>query len=106
MVRSGARGLGEWQSERRRVQADYRTAIGEPPQRIVAVWLIANSVFQHGKGIAAFADHTLFIAPYRSAHDVNDAAPAIVAPSPSRAFAVPDNLRTNAGEVPEHVNAF
>ena len=57
-------------------------------------------------GIAAFADHRIFIAPYRSAHDVNDAAPAIVAPSPSGAFAVPDNLRTNAGEVPEPVNAF
>jgi hypothetical protein len=56
VVRSGSSGLGAWQSERRRVQDDYRAAIGEPPQRIVAVWLIANSVFQHGAGIAEYAD--------------------------------------------------
>ncbi|HKC49701.1 MAG TPA: DUF3047 domain-containing protein [Myxococcota bacterium] len=56
VVRSGTEGLHEWRSERRRVQTDYRAAIGDPPQRIVAVWLIANSVFQHGKGIAEFAD--------------------------------------------------
>jgi hypothetical protein len=37
---------------------------------------------------------------------VNDAAPAATAPSVSDAFAVPDNLRTNAGDVPEHVTAF
>jgi hypothetical protein len=56
VVRSGAAGLGEWHSERRLVQADYRAAIGEPPQRIVAVWLISVSLFQHGAGIAEFAD--------------------------------------------------
>jgi len=59
VVRTGTRGIGEWQSERRRVQADYRAAIGEPPKRIVAVWLIANCVFQHGAGIAEFADIAL-----------------------------------------------
>jgi hypothetical protein len=42
-------------SERRRVLADYRDALGEPaPQRIVAVWLIANSVFQRGEALATF----------------------------------------------------
>ncbi|MFI5316986.1 MAG: DUF3047 domain-containing protein [Myxococcota bacterium] len=56
VVRSGASGLGAWQSERRSVQADYRAAIGEPPRRIVAVWLIAASVFQHGEGLAEFAE--------------------------------------------------
>jgi hypothetical protein len=56
VVRSGASGLGEWQSERRSVMADYRAAIGEPPARMVAVWLIAVSLFQHGAGVAEFAD--------------------------------------------------
>jgi DUF3047 family protein len=56
VVRSGAAGLGAWQSERRDVYADYRRAIGEPPRRIVAAWLIANSLFQHGSGSAEFAD--------------------------------------------------
>jgi hypothetical protein len=56
VVRSGPSGLGAWQSERRSVQADYRSAIGEPPRRIVAVWLIATSVFQHGAGVAEFAE--------------------------------------------------
>ena len=56
VVRSGSAGLGEWHSERRRVRADYAASIGEPPQRIVAVWLIAVSLFQHGGGIAEYAD--------------------------------------------------
>ena len=56
--------------------------------------------------IAAVADHAFFIAPHGSAHHVSDAAPAVTAPPPSGAFAVPENLRTNAGEVPEHVSAF
>ncbi len=56
VVRSGESGLGAWQSERRKVHADYSAAIGEPPRRVVAVWLIAASVFQHGAGEAEFAD--------------------------------------------------
>ncbi len=56
--------------------------------------------------IAAVADHAFFIAPRGSAHPVSDAAPAVTAPPASSAFAVPENLRTNAGEVPEHVSAF
>ena len=56
--------------------------------------------------IAAVADHAFFIAPHGSGHYGNDAAPAVTSPSPSRTFAVPEHLRTNAGEVPEHVSAF
>ena len=57
VVRSGAQGLGAWQSERRPVLADHAAAIGgAPPRRAVAVWLIANSIFQHGAGIAEFAE--------------------------------------------------
>lgn len=56
-VRSGEAGLGKWQSERRSVAADYAKAIGGPaPERIVAVWLIAVSLFQHGRAVADFAE--------------------------------------------------
>jgi len=56
VVRSGPAGLGEWQREQRHVRADYAQAIGDPPERIVAVWLIAVSIFQKGEGAADFAD--------------------------------------------------
>jgi len=59
VVRSGTDGLGLWQNERRNVFVDYSRAIGEPPSRIVAVWLIAVSLFQHGRGEADFAEITL-----------------------------------------------
>lgn len=59
VVRSGPAGLGQWQAERRNVWDDYRRAIGEPPGRIVAVWLIAVSLFQHGRGAAEFAEIAL-----------------------------------------------
>ena len=55
VLRSGAGGLGHWYSERRSIAADYRAALGGPlPQRIVRVWLIANSVFQRRHGKARF----------------------------------------------------
>lgn len=56
VARSGSEGLGEWFEEERVLHADYRTAVGEPPRRIVGVWLIAVSVFSHGLGLADFAD--------------------------------------------------
>ena len=56
VVRSGSTGLGEWQHERRNVYDDYRGALGEPPKRIVGVWLIAVSLFRHGEGVAKIAD--------------------------------------------------
>jgi DUF3047 family protein len=56
VVRSGRDGLGAWQSEARNLHADYQAALGEPPKRIVRVWLIAVSLFRHGEGIAEFAD--------------------------------------------------
>jgi len=59
VVRSGREGLGLWQHERRNLFADYSRAIGQPPARIVAVWLIAVSLFQHGRGEAEFADIAL-----------------------------------------------
>jgi len=49
VVRSGARQLGQWVNEERNVLRDYTRAVGPAPSRIVAVWLIAVSIFQHGQ---------------------------------------------------------
>jgi hypothetical protein len=56
VVRSGSGGLGAWHEEQRPLHRDYEAAVGTPPGRIVAVWLIAVSVFQKGSGAADFAD--------------------------------------------------
>ena len=59
VVRSGQAGLGEWLDERRNLMDDYRRYMGEPPRRIVKVWLIANSIFQRGQGRCDYADIVL-----------------------------------------------
>ena len=59
VVRSGGERLGTWLDERRDLEADYRRFIGEPPRRIVRVWLIAVSLFQRRRGRAFFRDFTL-----------------------------------------------
>lgn len=60
VLRSGAAGLGQWHEEERSVLDDYRKAIGgEPPARIVRVWLIAVSVFQRQRGRCEWADISL-----------------------------------------------
>ena len=58
VVRSGSEDLGRWCSEERAVLRDWRHAVGrpQPPARIVAVWLIAVSLFRHGLAQAEFAD--------------------------------------------------
>ena len=56
VLRSGAAGLGEWLHEERDLYADYRHYMGEPPKRVVRVWLIAVSIFQRGTGRALFAN--------------------------------------------------
>lgn len=57
VIRSGSSRLGEWLDEKRNIFDDYKKAIGpEPPKRIVAVWLIAVSLFRHGEGRAEFSD--------------------------------------------------
>lgn len=57
VVRSGSAQLGRWLDETRSLQSDYTRAIGgELPKRIVAVWLIANSVFQRGEGRCRYRD--------------------------------------------------
>jgi hypothetical protein len=57
VLRSGQRGLGEWETHRRPILADYTEAVGgEKPARIVAVWFIANSYFGKKPGEAYFAN--------------------------------------------------
>ncbi len=55
VIRSGERDLGRWLGEERPLRADYERHAGVPPTRIVAVWLIAVSLFQHGRGVGDFA---------------------------------------------------
>ncbi len=55
VVRSGEDGLGRWVSEERNLYDDYEQILGQPPARLVAIWLIAVSLFQHGEGRADFA---------------------------------------------------
>ena len=55
-IRSGSEGLGRWIAEERDLWRDYKAAIGSPPTRIVGVWLIAASVFQHGQGLCEYRD--------------------------------------------------
>lgn len=59
VARSGTEHLGQWCSEERNVYADVLAAMGPPPARIVRVWLIAVSSFQHGTARAEFADIVL-----------------------------------------------
>jgi hypothetical protein len=56
VIRSGAQDLARFIDEERGVLADYRSAIGgADPLRIVAVWLIAVSVFQQQQGRCGYA---------------------------------------------------
>jgi hypothetical protein len=54
VIRSGGGELGRWIDEEREVSRDYQRAVGKPPARIVAVWLIAVSIFQHGVASAEY----------------------------------------------------
>jgi hypothetical protein len=56
VIRSGHKGLGRWINEERDVWRDYQNAIGSPPDRIVGIWLIAASIFQHGQGRCDYRD--------------------------------------------------
>lgn len=50
VIRSGKKNLGDWLQEDRCIYDDYLKAIGEPPLKIVRVWFIAVSIFQHRQG--------------------------------------------------------
>ena len=51
--------LGQWYAETRNVYHDVSEAMGPPPARITAIWLIALSTFQHRVARASFAGITL-----------------------------------------------
>jgi Protein of unknown function (DUF3047) len=53
-ARSGTAELGRWIDEDKDLYADYVAHIGKPPERIRRVWLIANSMFQRGRGECAY----------------------------------------------------
>jgi hypothetical protein len=59
VARRGAAEPGRWYHEGRLVHADVLRMMGPPPARIVRVWLIGLSTFQHGRLRARFADITL-----------------------------------------------
>lgn len=60
VVRSGEQDLGKWLNEQRNLYEDYARYIGGAmPGRIVRVWLIALSLFQHREGKCEYKDITL-----------------------------------------------
>lgn len=56
VIRSGRAGLGEWHAERRNLHADALRHLGAPPGDVVAVWLIAASIFKRQPGRCAYAE--------------------------------------------------
>jgi len=54
VIRSGERDLKTWLSERRNLHEDYARYMGTPPERILRIWFIANSLFQRIPGTADF----------------------------------------------------
>ena len=59
VIRSGTTGLGAWLDEERNLYDDYLQYMGEPPGRVVRIWLIAVSLFQRRSGRASFRDFAL-----------------------------------------------
>ena len=55
VVRGHGAELGRWYDESRNVYADVAAAMGPPPTRIVRIWLIGVSSFQHAGMRAEFA---------------------------------------------------
>jgi hypothetical protein len=53
-ARSGTTELGRWIDEDKDLYADYASHVGEPPERVRRVWLIANSMFQRGRGECSY----------------------------------------------------
>ena len=60
VVRSGLSDVGQWCAESRAVHDDVALAMGPPPARIVAVWLICVASFQHGTARASFENIELW----------------------------------------------
>ena len=57
---SGFDGLGKWKSHSRNIFDDYAEAVGgDPPKKIVGIWLIANNLFAKQDASASFRNITL-----------------------------------------------
>ncbi|HEU0195896.1 MAG TPA: DUF3047 domain-containing protein [Nevskiaceae bacterium] len=58
VVRHGPEGLGQWRAESRHLARDYAAAVQSPIEvrRILRIWLIGSSLFQHHPGRGVFAD--------------------------------------------------
>ncbi|MFX1257736.1 MAG: DUF3047 domain-containing protein [Promethearchaeota archaeon] len=56
VIRSGKNGLKSWINEQRNLYNDYRNVIGDPPEKIIRVWLIVNTQIQNVEGKCEFAD--------------------------------------------------
>jgi len=59
VIRSHNDNLGQWYAETRNIYDDVTEAMGQPPGRITAIWLIALSTFHHRIARASFAEITL-----------------------------------------------
>ena len=59
VIRSQRDRLSQWYRESRNVYDDVTEAMGPPPKRITAVWLIAVSSFHHRVARASFSDIAL-----------------------------------------------
>ena len=57
---SGTDGLGKWKSHSRNILDDYAEAVaGDPPKKIVGIWLIANNLFAKQDAAASFRNIAL-----------------------------------------------
>lgn len=69
VIRQGPRGLGRWQAESRNVFEDCVNALGAPADRIVKIWLIANSLFQRKPGQVEYRN--IRVVSHGSTHAIN-----------------------------------
>ena len=52
--------MGKWKSHSRNIFDDYAEAVGgDPPKKIVGIWLIANNLFAKQEATASFRNITL-----------------------------------------------
>ena len=56
VVASGAAGLGQWQSVRRNVAADYRRAYGAEPGAVLSVSVMSDTDNTGEKAVGEYAD--------------------------------------------------
>ncbi len=56
VIRTPKDGLGRWHAESRSLWNDTQIAYGARPAKAVRLWLIANTVFQRGRGLATVRD--------------------------------------------------